>query len=188
MQLKLHKPTVAIGYSLRMCAQNVNLTNPGRSNLVFRSKPIAEAEMSNRLIWCRSTLKVQLMWCLLNSVWQNDDLLWEFRFVYNVQFRWFVSRDCKHLVRMVSIRWGLNWSSTNQQGPCSSMLALIHPVVPMLSTTVSWTPALQYCRPIGIEVDLVQKGYLLLRLSRVRSPHAFNNLVGFSAQIHLQFT
>jgi len=49
-QLKLHKPAMAIGYSLRMCAQNVNSTNPGRSNLVFRSKSIAEAEMSNRLI------------------------------------------------------------------------------------------------------------------------------------------
>ena len=49
-QLKLHKPTMAIGYSLRMCARHVNSTNPGRSNLVFRSKPIAEAEMSNRLI------------------------------------------------------------------------------------------------------------------------------------------
>src|SRR6218665_1207060 len=54
MQLKLHKPTVAIGYSLRMGAQNVDSTNPGRSNLVFRprSKSIAEAEMSNRLICC----------------------------------------------------------------------------------------------------------------------------------------
>ena len=41
---------MAIGYSLRMCAQNVDSTNPGRSNLVFRSKPIGEAEMSNRLI------------------------------------------------------------------------------------------------------------------------------------------
>src|SRR6218665_3026718 len=50
MQLKLHEPTMAIGYSLRMCARHVNSTNPGRSNLVFRSKPIAEAEMSNRLI------------------------------------------------------------------------------------------------------------------------------------------
>jgi len=50
MQLKLHVPTMAIGYSLRMCARHVNSTNPGRSNLVFRSKPIAEAEMSNRLI------------------------------------------------------------------------------------------------------------------------------------------
>ena len=39
---------MAIGYSLRMCA--LNSTNPGRSNLVFRSKPIAEAEMSKRLI------------------------------------------------------------------------------------------------------------------------------------------
>ena len=40
---------MAIGYSLRMCA-HVDSINPGRSNLVFRSKPIAEAEMSNRLI------------------------------------------------------------------------------------------------------------------------------------------
>ena len=50
MQLKLYKPTMAIGYSLRMCARHVDSTNPGPSNLVFRSKPIPEAEMSNRLI------------------------------------------------------------------------------------------------------------------------------------------
>src|SRR6218665_2028373 len=50
MQLKLHKPKMAISYSLRMCAQNIDSTNPGQSNLVFRSKPIPEAEMSNRLI------------------------------------------------------------------------------------------------------------------------------------------
>src|SRR6218665_1756757 len=50
MQLKIHKPTMAIGYSLRICARHVDSTNPGRSNLVFRSKRIAEAEMSNRLI------------------------------------------------------------------------------------------------------------------------------------------
>jgi len=50
MQLKLHKLTMAIGYSLRMCARHVDSTNPGPSNLVFRSKPIPEAEMSNRLI------------------------------------------------------------------------------------------------------------------------------------------
>src|SRR6218665_3922193 len=50
MQLKLHKPTMAIGYSLRMCTRHVDSTNPGRSNLVIRSKPIPEAEMSNRLI------------------------------------------------------------------------------------------------------------------------------------------
>jgi len=50
MQLKLHKPTMAIGYSLRMCPRHVDSTNPGRSNLVFRSKPIPEVEMSNRLI------------------------------------------------------------------------------------------------------------------------------------------
>jgi len=41
---------MAIGYSLRMCARHMDSTNPGRSNLVFRSKPIPEAEMSNRLI------------------------------------------------------------------------------------------------------------------------------------------
>jgi len=50
MQLKLHKSTMAIGYPLRMCARHVDSTNPGRSNLVFSSKPIPEAEMSNRLI------------------------------------------------------------------------------------------------------------------------------------------
>jgi len=50
MQLELHKPTMAIGYSLRMCARHVDSTNPGRSDHVFRSKPIPEAEMSNRLI------------------------------------------------------------------------------------------------------------------------------------------
>src|SRR6218665_1244900 len=61
MQLKLHKPTMAIGYSLRMCAQNVDSTNPGRSNLVFRSKPIAEAEMSNRLIVLIGRRKIKLM-------------------------------------------------------------------------------------------------------------------------------
>ena len=49
-QLKLHKPTMAVGYSQRMCARHVDSTNPGRGNLVFRSKLIAEAEMSNRLI------------------------------------------------------------------------------------------------------------------------------------------
>ena|SRR6218665_213540 len=44
MQLKLHKPTMVIG------TRHVDSTNPGRTNLVFRSKPIPEAEMSNRLI------------------------------------------------------------------------------------------------------------------------------------------
>jgi len=33
-RLRLHKPTMAIGYSLRMCALHVDSTNPGRSNLV----------------------------------------------------------------------------------------------------------------------------------------------------------
>jgi len=41
---------MVIGYSLRLCIRHVDSTNPGRSNLVFRSKPIQEAEMSNRLI------------------------------------------------------------------------------------------------------------------------------------------
>jgi len=41
---------MAIGYSLHMCARHVDSTNPGRSNFVFRSKPIQEAEMLNRLI------------------------------------------------------------------------------------------------------------------------------------------
>jgi len=50
MKIKLHEPTMAIGYLLLMCARHVDSTNPGRSNLVFRSKPITEAEMSNRLI------------------------------------------------------------------------------------------------------------------------------------------
>ena len=50
MQLKLHKSTMAIGYSLRMCARHVDSANLGRSNLVFRSKPIPEAVLSNRLI------------------------------------------------------------------------------------------------------------------------------------------
>jgi len=38
-----------------MCARHVDSTNPGQSNLVFRSKPIAEAEMSNRLINTKKT-------------------------------------------------------------------------------------------------------------------------------------
>jgi len=46
---------MAIGYSLRMCKRHVDSTNPGRCNLVFRSKPIPEAEMWNRLIW--------YLWC-----------------------------------------------------------------------------------------------------------------------------
>jgi len=50
MQLKFHKPTMAIGYLLRMCARHVASSNPGRSNLVFRSKPIPAVETSNRLI------------------------------------------------------------------------------------------------------------------------------------------
>jgi len=44
---------IYIGYSLRMCARYVDSTNPGRSNFVFRSKPIPEAKMSNRIILFR---------------------------------------------------------------------------------------------------------------------------------------
>jgi len=40
MQLKLHKPTMAIGHSLRMCARLADSTNAGRCNKLFRSKPI----------------------------------------------------------------------------------------------------------------------------------------------------
>ena len=40
MQLKLHKPTMAIGYSLRICAWHVDSTNPGPRNFVFRSKHV----------------------------------------------------------------------------------------------------------------------------------------------------
>ena len=53
---------MVIGYSLRMCARYVDSTNRGRSNLVFRSNPIAEAEMSNRLIIiCVYRLYIQIM-------------------------------------------------------------------------------------------------------------------------------
>jgi len=46
MQLKLHKPTVVIAcvHKMSILPIQVEVTN------VFRSKPIAEAEMSNRLI------------------------------------------------------------------------------------------------------------------------------------------
>ena len=50
---------MVIGYSLRMCA-HVDSANPGRSNLVFRLKPIPEAEMSNRLIVGALLARVQL--------------------------------------------------------------------------------------------------------------------------------
>ena len=65
MQLKLHEPTMAIGYSLRMCARRLDSTNPGRSNLVFRSKPIAEVEMSNRLI---AYIVVKGFWCHMTTL------------------------------------------------------------------------------------------------------------------------
>jgi len=45
IELKLHKPTMVIGYS-----RHVDSNNPGRSNVAFRSKPIPEAELSNRFI------------------------------------------------------------------------------------------------------------------------------------------
>jgi len=61
LKLQLHKPTMAIGHSLRMCTRHVDSTNPGRSNLVFRSKPIPEAEMSNRLIAKMSALNIRAL-------------------------------------------------------------------------------------------------------------------------------
>src|SRR6218665_1752520 len=39
-ELKLHEPTMAIGYSLRRCARHVDSTSPSRSNLYLLSKPI----------------------------------------------------------------------------------------------------------------------------------------------------
>src|SRR6218665_824044 len=61
LKLQLHKPTMVIGHSLCMCAQHVDSTNPGQSNLVFRSKPIPEAEMSNRLIAKMSALNIRTL-------------------------------------------------------------------------------------------------------------------------------
>ena len=52
---------MAIGHSLRMCTRDVDSTNPGQSNLVFRSKPIPEAEMSNRLIAKMSALNIRAL-------------------------------------------------------------------------------------------------------------------------------
>ena|SRR6218665_980450 len=56
---------LATQYPLRMCARHVDSTNPGRSNLVFSSKPITEAEMSNRLIDQRLVAEafVHLVFC-----------------------------------------------------------------------------------------------------------------------------
>src|SRR6218665_3374986 len=45
VQLELHKPTIAIGHSLRMCTRHIESTNPGRNNMYLG----LEAEMSNRL-------------------------------------------------------------------------------------------------------------------------------------------
>src|SRR6218665_1121277 len=45
VQLKLYKPTIAIGHSLRMCIRHVDSTNLGRNNMYLG----LEAEMSNRL-------------------------------------------------------------------------------------------------------------------------------------------
>src|SRR6218665_1756742 len=52
MQLKLHKLTINIGYSLRMCTCLVDSTNPGRSNEMYLGlrQTDPEAEMSNRFI------------------------------------------------------------------------------------------------------------------------------------------
>src|SRR6218665_1356630 len=40
MQLKLHKPTMAIGYSLFMCARHVDSTNQGRTQSALEFCPI----------------------------------------------------------------------------------------------------------------------------------------------------
>src|SRR6218665_561581 len=49
---KLHKPTTAIGRSLRMSTRHVDSTNPGRSNKCIWVKTDPESEMSNRLAGC----------------------------------------------------------------------------------------------------------------------------------------
>ena len=65
---------MVIGYSVRMCAQNVDSTNPGRSNLVFRSKQIAEAEMSNRLIIGRVLSDILMIYLFLQQVTEDSVL------------------------------------------------------------------------------------------------------------------
>jgi len=81
MQLKLHEPTMAIGYSLRICARHVDSTNPGRSNLVFRSKPIPEAEVSNRRIQRRqSGLKSGGSWIWAKKIRFFNQFSPKFRF------------------------------------------------------------------------------------------------------------
>src|SRR6218665_1632228 len=80
MQIKLREPTMAIGYSLRMCARHVDSTNSGRSNLVFRSKPTPEAEMSNRLISLQLREFIQL--CFIEFI---------FMFMFMSLFRKWIS-------------------------------------------------------------------------------------------------
>jgi len=71
---------MAIGYSLRMCAWHVDSTNSGRRNLVFRSKPILEAEMSNRLInnlaltVGLSASTYYVLWCKFYKINNNNGI------------------------------------------------------------------------------------------------------------------
>jgi len=64
MQLKLHKPTMAIGYGIQ-----------GRSNLVFRSKPIPEAKILNRLILtllrAPSSESLRSFCCSVSRLWRT---------------------------------------------------------------------------------------------------------------------
>ena len=46
---------------LRIHVESAYSTNPGRNNLVFRSKPVPEAEMSNRLIAKMSALNIRAL-------------------------------------------------------------------------------------------------------------------------------
>ena len=94
LHVKLHKSTMAIGYILLMCARHVDSTNPGRSNLVFRSNPIPEAEMSNRLIktadrptssTCRPTLNLYhtlMIWDIIQASEVNDHTILQTRINY----------------------------------------------------------------------------------------------------------
>src|SRR6218665_2886150 len=84
MQLKLHKPTIAIGHSLRTCT-HVDSTNPGRSvgvcvcvlysfyyiNKTFYLGQNRSRKMSNRLIDKMSALNIlplMLAYCSWNRL------------------------------------------------------------------------------------------------------------------------
>src|SRR6218665_2737152 len=60
MQLKLHKSTTAIGYLLRMCAQNVDSTNPGRSKTDTGSRGVESAFRGQQLVTKEYTYLVLL--------------------------------------------------------------------------------------------------------------------------------